>query len=342
MKMNIEMRLKAFTTLGNWMLHHLMENEPLLLQVYFHNRWFTIENTRKAIDAIARNFLNDAALRQWTSAYPYSEPAVPKRVGLIMAGNLPLAGFHDLLCVLVAGHAAVIKLSSKDKILLPAITAQLIEIEPRFKPLVIYADVLKQPDAVIATGGNNSSRYFEYYFGKYPHIIRKNRNSLAVLTGSETDDELVQLGHDVFQYFGLGCRNVSMLLVPENYSFQHLLSLWEKHFAHLMNEDPYKNNYDYNRTLLLMNKISHLATDFVMLYESPLPASPISCLHYKFYNSVGDAEKFIAENSEQIQCVVSSDAIAHAIPFGSSQQPRLTDYADGADTLKFLTALTGN
>jgi hypothetical protein len=335
---NPDVRLKALAALGKWMQEDLLNDDALLQQVYYNNRWFTAANTRQSISAIAEYFLDKAKLNRWLKAYTLHEPATPKRVGIIAAGNLPLVCFHDMLCVLVSGNVAVVKLSSKDKLLLPHITAQLLKIEPQFKQQIVYADFLKQIDAVIATGGNNSSRYFEYYFAKYPHIIRKNRNSVAVLTGNETDDELKALGKDVFQYFGLGCRNVSMLLVPKDYVFNRLFENWET-FSVLMNEDTYKNNYDYNRTLLLMNKVEHLSNDAVMLRKSPLLSSPISCVHYTVYNNIEVAEKFIAEHADAIQCVVSSGVIPNSLPFGRTQNPELWDYADGVDTMKFLVDL---
>jgi len=336
--MNVDARLKALAALGKWMNEDLLRDENLLQQVYYHNRWFTVENTRQSIQAIAEYFLDEAKLKQWLKAYTLNEPTASKRVGIIAAGNLPLVCFHDMLCVLVSGNCVVIKLSSKDKILLPHITAQLLKIEPQFKSQIVYADFLKQIDSVIATGGNNSSRYFEFYFSKYPHIIRKNRNSVALLTGNETDEELQQLGKDVFQYFGLGCRNVSMLLVPKGYVFNRLFENWEP-YSVLMNEDTYKNNYDYNRTLLLMNKAEHLSNDSVMIKESTQLSSPISCVHYTVYNNIAEAENFIAENREAIQCVVSSGVIPNSLPFGSTQHPELWDYADGVDTMKFLLQL---
>jgi hypothetical protein len=336
--MNNNTRIQAFVSLGRWMQQELVLNKALLQNAHYHNRFFTVENILLSIQSIAENYLNEKKLLHWLSNYTIKEPQHARRIGLVMAGNIPLVGFHDLLCVLISGHKAVIKLSSKDKLLLPEITAQLIKIEPRFDNQIIYADLLKQIDAVIATGGNNTSRYFEYYFGKYPNIIRKNKNSVALLTGNESDDDLKKLGNDVFQYFGLGCRNVSFLLIPEKYDFTRLIDAWQS-YACLMEEDIYKNNFDYQYTLSVMNKIPHISAGFVVLRESHVLASPVACLHYKTYKHIQEALDFIVQNQQFIQCVVASGVIANSIPFGKSQQPELWDYADGTDTLQFLQRL---
>jgi hypothetical protein len=333
--MDLNTRIATFVALGEWIQRDLMQHDALLQKAYFHNRFFTIENIRQSVQSIAAYFLNEKKLRQWLGNYQIQNTGNPKRIGLVMAGNIPLVGFHDLLCVLASGNTAVMKLSSKDRFLLPEITAQLSKIEPQFKERIIYTDFLKQMDAVIATGGNNSSRYFEYYFGKYPHIIRKNRNSIATLTGNETDEDINNLGKDVFQFYGLGCRNVSMLLVPEKYDFNRLLNQWEP-YSSLMMEDIYKNNFDYNCTIFLMNKMPHLSTGYLLLRESESLSSPIATLHYKTYRNNEELVGFIRQHKTEIQCVVSSRNIEHSVPFGQSQQPELWDYADGIDTMEFL------
>lgn len=337
--MNIHIQIKTFAALGNWIKDEFIQNHDLLQQAYLHNRWFTVSNIQQSLYAIANQFLQEEKLKSWLNAYDIKEQNTPKRVGIIMAGNLPLVGFHDLLCVLLSGNIAVIKLSSKDKLLLPAITSKLIAIEREFQHKIIYADLLKNIDAVIATGGNNAARYFDYYFGKYPHIIRKNRNSIAVLSGNETPEELLQLGEDVFQYFGLGCRNVSHIIVPENYVVTTILKAWEGHYNYLMDENVYKNNYDYNRTILLMNKTQHFASDFVMMQSSQQLPSPISVLHYSTYENMERVHLFIQQHQHDIQCVVSHLPIENAIPFGTTQQPELGQYADNVDTMRFLVGL---
>ncbi len=336
--MSFNTRITALVALGSWMQEELAMNNALLQQIYFGNRWFTPENTRQAIQSIAENFLSEAKLNAWLLPFNIIEGTAPKKVGIIMAGNLPMVGFHDLLCVLITGNTAVIKLSSKDSLLLPPITKQLVSTAPAFSGHIIYAERFNNMDAVIATGSNNSARYFEQYFGKQPHIIRKNRNSVAWLTGNENEQQLKDLGKDVFTYFGLGCRNVSHLCVPQGYDFSPLLKLWDEIYEPLMNEDPYKNNYDYNRTLLLMNKIPHLVTNYVMLVKNQSIASRIATLHYSERKNEQEGLKFLEENKVQIQCVVGADE-NRFIPFGKSQQPELWDYADGVDTMKFLLKL---
>lgn len=325
-------------SLGEAINENILTNTELLHKAYYHNRWFTVENITKSLEAIVQYYLNEGKLRQWLSNYSFAEHK-PKRVGIVMAGNLPLVSFHDLLCVLVSGNIAVVKMSSKDKILLPEIVSLLLTIQPDFKDKIIYTETLKNIDAVIATGGNNSARYFDYYFGKYPNIIRKNRNSIAVLTGNETQEQLLALGNDVFQYFGLGCRNVSMIFFPEGYEIPKLLDVWEGKFNYLMDESSYKNNYDYNRTLLLMNRTEHLASDYVMLKEDAAIATPVSLVHYQFYKNINDVKNFVSKNDDSIQCVVSENIEIKGVPLGGSQQPELWNYADNIDTMSFLISL---
>lgn len=338
--MNINNRIDAFVQLGKWIEDDLIPNHSLLQQAYYHNKWFTQENIKTSLLAIAHHYLQEEKLLEWTQPYTFLENNKPKRIGIIMAGNLPLVGFHDLLCVLISGNIALIKLSSKDKILLPFITQKLIEIAPYFQDKIIYMDILKDINGIIATGGNNAARYFDYYFGKYPNIIRKNRNSIAVLSGNETEEQLLHLGEDVFQYFGLGCRNVSFIFIPNDYDIRQVLQAWEGKYNYLMEENIYKNNYDYNRTLLLMNKVEHLASDYVMLQPSKQIPSPISVIHYFNYNTLQDVEQFIAENEHQIQCIVSALPIKNSVAFGNAQQPTLHQYADDINTMEFLQSLS--
>jgi hypothetical protein len=336
--MNVNTVITAFVSLGKKINEEIIGNDDLLRKAYYHNRWFTVENTVKSLEAIVKCYLSEEKLKHWLNVYSINIHE-PKRIGIVMAGNLPLVGFHDLLCVLASGNIAVIKLSSKDKILLPEIITLLIAIQPEFKDRIIYAEMLKDIDAIIATGGNNAARYFDYYFGKYPNIIRKNRNSIAVLTGNETNEQLLALGNDVFQYYGLGCRNVSMLFFPEGYHIPKLLDVWEGKFNYLMDESSYKNNYDYNRTLLLMNRTEHLASDYVMLKEDIAIATPVSVVHYQFYKDINDVKTFISQNHNAIQCVVAESEDLSAIAFSGSQQPELWNYADDIDTMSFLISL---
>ena len=246
---------------------------------------------------------------------------------------------NDFLTVLMSGHSVMIKQSSNDQQLLPVLVDYLYAIEPRFRDHITFTEVqLNNFDAVIATGSNNTARYFEHYFKKYPNIIRKNRNAVAVVTGSETEQDLEALGEDVFRYFGLGCRSVSKVFVPKNYDFDKLFKAVFKQ-NEIMNYIKYKNNYDYNKTVYLMSQISLLENGFLVLKEDPNYASPIATLFYEYYESIPSLEKRLTSDKEQIQCVVTNDVIANSVPFGKTQQPQLWDYADGVDTMKFLLQL---
>lgn len=356
--MTLDNRIKAFIRLGGF-LNQFAPNgkkdesnalnasfyndmEELIQSVHIHNQWFTEANVRNAMGALADS-LQENSFLDWIATYINDLQTVkpPKRVAVIMAGNVPMVGFHDMLCVLISGNTFVGKLSSDDKFLLPFIAKVLKAIEPGFNDLIEFTeDQLKNMDAVIATGSNNSARYFEYYFGKYPNIIRKNRNSVAVLTGAETPEELKQLGNDVFQYFGLGCRNVSKLFVPKGYVFDTFYeSIFD--FQNVVNNNKYANNYDYNKTVYLMSSNpSLLDNNFLLLKEDASHASPIGVLFYEFYEDINELNKRLEKEQEQLQCIVSSSiAIKNAVPFGVAQCPQLHDYADGVDTMKFLIGI---
>lgn len=356
--MTIDKRIEALAALGKFLKQFSQqgakqENDQLnekfyddlnelIVSVHFHNAWFTEENVRNVISEISAA-LDQKALTQWLSIYKkeLSENSTPKRVAVIMAGNIPLVGFHDMLCVLMSGNVFVGKLSSDDNLLLPFIAKILIAIEPEFAQYIEFTSgQLKNMEAVIATGSDNTARYFDYYFGKYPHIIRKNRNSVAVLTGEESINDLRLLGKDIFQYFGLGCRNVSKLFVPKGYTFDTFYqSIFE--YQNIVNNNKYGNNYDYNRTVYLMsNHPSLLDNNFLLLKEDEHYASPIGVLFFEYYDTMDDLSKRLEADKEQIQCVVSNSAVLkNAIPFGEAQCPQLTDYADGVDTMKFLVEL---
>lgn len=263
-----------------------------------------------------------------------------KTVAVVMAGNLPLVGFHDMLCVLASGSKLLAKLSSSDTSLPRLMTEVLCNLQPSLSPLLELTEkTIKHFDAVIATGSNNTARYFDYYFGKYPNIIRKNRNSIAVLSGNESAEELEKLADDIFVYFGLGCRNVSKLFIPQGFNPASLFPHFEKYSA-LAHHPKYANNYDYNKSVLLINKIGHFDGGFLFLTENPSLASAISVVHYEYYQKISDVELFISQNREAIQCVVSSiPALNPSIPFGHTQSPGLSDYADDINTCKFLKAL---
>jgi hypothetical protein len=340
--MNIQNRISAFARLGEIMTAKLADGslEKELNQAYYENQWFTPENSQKAILAIATQFLDRAKLGNWINGYDLkTENQNPKTIGLVMAGNIPLVGWQDLLCVLITGNKAQIKLSSKDTTLPKLFIRELIATEPGFQDMIQITDRLGDFDAVIATGSDNTNRYFEYYFGKYPHILRRNRNSVAVLTGEESETELAALGEDIFAYFGLGCRNVSKLYVPQDYDFNRFFPPLES-FGPILMHKKYANNYDYNKSLLLLNKEKHLDNGFLLLRESPDLATPVSLINYQYYNSVEDLKQFIQTEADHIQCIVSRPGIIeNSLDFGNSQNPALSDYADGEDVLKFLIGL---
>ncbi|MEM1216935.1 MAG: acyl-CoA reductase [Bacteroidota bacterium] len=306
----------------------------------YHNGWLTVDNQQQAIAAIAEQMLTREVLDSWLAAYQVPEVSSPRKVGLVLAGNLPLVGFHDVLCVFVAGHRAVLKLSDKDPYLLPAILRILQQIDARTAGYFETVDKLTDFEAVIATGSNNSARYFEAYFGKYPHIIRRNRHAVAILNGSETAEELLALGRDVFDYFGLGCRNVAKLYLPKDYDFDPLLSALHE-YRQIVNHSKYKNNFDYNYALWLLNKVDFKANGCVMLKEDPSLSSAIATLHYEYYAHLSEVQQQLIAKRDEIQLVVSQHDFAPlpSFAFGQAQQPGLADYADGVDTLGFLLRL---
>lgn len=299
-----------------------------------HNGWYTPEQVYFAVKFWAEA-LTEANLNQWLSAYNLVEKE-SKNVGLILAGNIPLVGFHDFLSVLVSGNKALVKTSSNDQHLLPFLAKYLIALEPKFKDFITFVDgKLENFDAVIATGSNNTSRYFEYYFKDKPSIIRKNRNSVAVLTGKESKEDLVNLGEDIFRYFGLGCRNVSKLFVPKGYVFDSFFeSLFE--YQDVIHYEKYANNYDYNKAVFLMSNFKLLDNGFLTIKEDTSYASPISSVFYEFYDDEKELLSRLQNDAEQIQCIVSKAAIPNSILFGKTQKPELWDYADDVDTIAFL------
>ncbi len=337
--MQLNQRINAFVDLGKFLGKIEFENEfeSILRKAEAENGWFTQENIKFALKSWG-DALSKENLQRWISQYKI-EDIEPKTVAIIMAGNIPLVGFHDFLSVLISGNKVLAKLSSNDKTLLPFLAEYLISVEPEFKNYIEFTDgKLENFDAVIATGSNNTARYFEYYFGKYPNIIRKNRNSAAILTGNETEEELKNLADDIFIYFGLGCRNVSKLYIPENYDFEAFFKgmfSWKE----IIHNHKYINNYDYNKAVYLMDSFPLLDNEFMLLKEDTAFSSPISVVFYEKYNSLEDLSKELEEQSENIQCVVSKAGINNEIPFGKAQNPELWDYADGIDTVEFLLKL---
>jgi hypothetical protein len=336
--MNLQKRINAFSRLGEKIESiSTSEFEELCEVAVRENPWFTSDNIRLALTGV-RKFLFESALQHWTSGYQL-KPDHPKTIGVAMAGNIPLVGFHDFLCVLISGHSLKAKLSAQDSSLVRKLAEYLTESEPGFDELIHFEERLNNVDGVIATGSNNTARYFEYYFRNIPHIIRKNRSSCAVISGEESTISLTELGLDVFSYFGLGCRNVSKLYVPETYDFASLLASW-KNYKSIIHHHKYVNNYDYQKSIMLVNKIPFLDNEFVLLKEDTSFVSPISVLFYEYYTGKKDLEKRISGQHKNIQCIVSAGGwFNRSEDFGQAQYPQVFNYADNVDTLRFLEAL---
>lgn len=337
--MLLEDRINAFAKLGD-RIATLSDDkfEELYRKIKNNNSWFTKENVKNAFLGL-QLFLDRKELKEWIIPYNLDSVRDKKTIGLMLAGNIPAVGFHDILCVLITGHKAAIKLSTTDSASIQWLVNSLIEIEPRFGELVSFEDMLRNKDAYIATGSDNSSRYFDYYFGKYPHIIRKNRTSVAVLKGDEKGADFLSLGKDIFQYFGLGCRNVSKIFIPNKEILTDLLDAVEA-FNYLADHHKYRNNYDYNKSIYLVNSEVHLDNGFLLLKESEELVSPISVLYYEVYSDQAGLKEKIEAISAKTQCVVSKDAwYPQSFPFGRAQCPTLSDYSDGVDTISFLKGL---
>jgi len=352
--MKLEKRIEAFTKLGTFLSQFqadgIVRNDDVELNEMFFepfdmqlkrasefNGWFTKDNVLIAFSKWA-NILNKNNLDTWISNYSLTDVKA-KKIGVIMAGNIPLVGFHDFLVVLISGHDIIVKQSSSDSYFLPLIAKYLEYVEPEFKGKIAFTDDrLGDFDAVIATGSNNTARYFDYYFGKYPHIIRRNRNSAAVLTGNETQEDLTNLGEDIFRYFGLGCRSVSKIFVPEDYDFDKLFTAIFK-YKDVLNYDKYINNYDYNKAVYLMSQYKLLENGFLMLKEDESYASPIATLFFEYYKDEKRLEQKLNDDKESIQCLVGKSDHLKVIGFGETQNPQLWDYADDVDTLAFLQEL---
>ena len=337
--MIIEDRIKAFEKLGDFLMDFCYENpnsnhplETIIKSSSSFNGWFTSSNIRSSISAICIN-LYSAKLSSWLSSYSVPVEA-KKNVSIIMAGNIPLVGFNDFLCVLMSGHRAIIKLSSKDNRLFLPIIEELIIIEPRFEDDIKLVDQLENFDAVIATGNNESFKYFEYYFKDYPTLLRKSRTSVAILTGEESLDERKALANDIFLYYGLGCRNVTKLYIPKNYDLNLLFEVFFEYQDVVLN-NKYANNYDYYRAIYMMGNQNILENGFIILKEDKALHSPVAVLNYEYYDEKESLVLQLEELKEDIQCIVGMDFI----PFGKAQQPNLEDYADGVDTLRFLEAI---
>jgi len=336
--------LSQFTTKGiikkDGILHNDLFFDAFKMQVeraHEFNGWFTKENVLFACEGWS-NSLKSKDLTYFTSDYNFADNS-NKTVAVIMAGNIPLVGFHDFMCVLLSGHSVLVKQSSNDKHLLPVLAKYLEYVAPSFKNKITFTDEkLENFDAVIATGSNNTARYFDYYFGKYPSIIRQNRNSVAILTGNETEQELEGLAHDIFRYFGLGCRSVSKLFVPKDYNFDAFFKAMFT-YKDIINNAKYANNYDYNKAVYLMSLFDLLENGFLMIKEDKSYSSPISSVFYEYYDNLDSLKQKIEADSALIQCVVANGFSNTEIEFGQTQSPKLTDFADGVDTLAFLSKL---
>jgi hypothetical protein len=352
METTLQQRKLAFVQLGNLMgklatetswpgfTSGLTETEfdefTTIFTRHIHvNGWFTEQNIRKALLAWSAA-LSAENLDRWLSAYQIPDlPSKQYSVGIICAGNIPMVGFHDVLSVILSGHRALVKLSSDDNLLIPALWKLLLQAEPGLEGQLEFVPAqLKNFDAVIATGSNNTSRYFKYYFDSVPHIIRKSRNSLAILNGNESEKELQELGKDIFDYFGLGCRNVTKVYLPESFNLDKLFNAIFP-FADVINHNKYANNYDYNKAVWLLNREDLLDNGFILLKKDEVLASPTASLYYEYYQDEVALRSLLASHSEEIQCMISQKDL----PFGTSQSPMLWDYADGVDTLDFLLKL---
>jgi hypothetical protein len=332
--MTLPYRIELLERLGQYMLGNHEAWLEAKDNACRQNPWFIPDFVEISTRAIAENFLQKDKLEQWVAAYTLPEEnAAPKNVGLVMAGNIPLVGFHDLLCVFITGHQVTIKTSSKDDVLIKHLVKKLYEWEITVQNLVSFADNLKGCDAYIATGSNNTGRYFDYYFGKYPHIIRRNRTSVAVLDGNETKAELQALAGDIQLYFGLGCRNITKLYVPQRYDFIPLMEALKK-YDYFFEFHKYKHNFDYQLALLIMGNKLYMNNGSVILTENAALFSPVSQINYEYYDDV-DTVLAALQNNDDVQCIVGHGYI----PFGQAQQPSLTDYADGVDTIAFLKGL---
>ncbi|MGB1204720.1 MAG: acyl-CoA reductase [Chitinophagales bacterium] len=338
--MQLTARIDILVQLGKHLREKPASLHRVVVKACLENPWFTKEHIYDAIEAICEEFLDEKKLLAWLARYDFRDIAAPtKTVGIVMAGNIPLVGFHDFLCVFVSGQKSLVKLSSKDKQLFKYIAKTLFETSPEIVSYIEMPPFFKNFDAVIATGSNNSSRYFDYYFGKYPHIIRKSRSSVALLNGKETAEDIKNLGIDIFKYLGLGCRNVSKLYVPKDFDFVYFLDNLQS-YSDVQHHNKYKNNYDYYRSIYLLNREHHYASNFVMLVEKEAIASPISTLYYEFYENEDDLSNKIIEKRNEIQCIVATSSIqGEFIAFGEAQKPQLWEYADNKDTLQFLIDL---
>lgn len=337
--MDVNQRLTQLAALGDRLLHLSDDTKAeLFAKMQNYNNWFTPKQSALALNGISR-YLSHDKLKAWIQPYSFDTNSADKNIGIIMAGNIPGVGFHDLLCTLMAGHKARIKLGSSDSILIPWLVEQLTSISPELASTISFEERLTGMDAYIATGSDNSARYFDYYFGKYPHIIRKNRTSIAVLNGEESEFDLELLASDIFTYYGLGCRNVSKVFFSDISQVQDFMKAMEK-VSGVLDHHKYFNNYEYNKSKYLINRVPHFDNGHLLLVESKDLVSPISVLYYEVYDSADSLKDSLTSLEDKVQCIVSKDGwFKGSIPLGTAQSPEVHDYADNIDTLAFLLAL---
>jgi hypothetical protein len=338
--MTLNERIDTLVELGDYIRNMEGELEFVIRQAFVNNPWFIVDNIKKSLTAIESQYLSRQELEKWTAHYEIPVNLHQKTVGLILAGNIPLVGFQDIINVFVAGHTSLIKLSDKDRYLITHLIKKMVKINPASESYFKITGRLADFDAVIATGSNNTARYFESYFGKYPNIIRKNRNAVAIITGKETDEDFKALSEDIFTYFGLGCRNIAKIYVPKDYDFNHLLEILHERKT-IVNHNKYKNNFDYNMAFHILNRTPFYNNGCIILIESEVIPSRIAQLNYEYYDNLEELSVELVEKSDQIQCIASKNTVNNlsTVAFGSAQTPSLMDYADGIDTMKFLIKL---
>jgi hypothetical protein len=336
--MTLAEKIDILDITGNWIKTDFPES--VIEKAVIQNPWFTNDNIRQALQAVAQQYFVSSALQSWISRYEIPAQSNIKTIGLVLAGNIPMVGIHDVMCTFLSGHKSKIKFAEKDSVLIPEILKYLTRLHPAVNQWFEGVDKLSEYDAVIATGSNQTAVYFSRYFSHVPHIIRKNRHAIAVLNGEENHNDLKNLAKDIFLYFGLGCRNVSQIFVPKGYDFHPLLNIFNV-FAGIMQHHKYSNNYEYNKALYLLNREQFLEHPCIILRESEAVSSRIACLHYQYYNSIEEIKEFINIHHDEIQCITSNsiNALPGIIPFGNAQQPSVDTYADGVDTMSFLLNL---
>lgn len=339
--MQLKDLILTFSQLGDFLLDE--GNAELIKQWSYtarnENAWFTEDNVKLALNNTAKYYLNEKLLETFAGDNEVQTNLSPKKVGIVMAGNIPVVGFHDLLCVLLSGNIAQVKLSSSDSVLMRLLVSKIFEINPDLEEYIKVVERLNEAEAMIATGSDNTAKHFEYYFAKVPHIIRRNRTSVAILTGEESRADLANLGNDIFQYFGLGCRNVSKLYVPHGYTFDKFYESIE-YWSTIRLHHKYNNNYDYNKSVLLVNRAPHFDNGFLLLREDSALVSAISVCHYEYYDSEAHLSQLIDSHIDKMQCIVSKDrSFKNSFDFGEAQSPNLNDFADGVNTLEFLKSI---